>query len=66
MCGRYDNLIAREAYRLLFEARRLPHIDGGPLPLPEMHRRSRWRGRRHRLDRISPSYPDPTSNTAPS
>ena len=24
MCGRYDNLIAREAYRLLFEAQRSP------------------------------------------
>jgi hypothetical protein len=25
MGGRYDNLIAREAYRLLFQAKRLPH-----------------------------------------
>jgi putative SOS response-associated peptidase YedK len=24
MCGRYDNLIAREAYRGLFKANRLP------------------------------------------
>jgi len=30
MCGRYDNLIAREAYRLLFGARRLPQSNFPP------------------------------------
>ena len=30
MCGRYDNLIAREAYRLLFRATRLPPSNFPP------------------------------------
>jgi putative SOS response-associated peptidase YedK len=30
MCGRYDNLIAREAYRLLFRAERLPDSNFPP------------------------------------
>ena len=30
MCGRYDNLIAREAYRLLFRAERLPQSNYPP------------------------------------
>ena len=30
MCGRYDNLIAREAYRLLFRAERLPQSNFPP------------------------------------
>ena len=30
MCGRYDNLIAREAYRLLFRAKRLPQSNYPP------------------------------------
>ena len=30
MCGRYDNLIAREAYRLLFAAERLPQSNFPP------------------------------------
>jgi putative SOS response-associated peptidase YedK len=30
MCGRYDNLIAREAYRLLFRAQRLPQSNFPP------------------------------------
>ena len=30
MCGRYDNLIAREAYRLLFHATRLPQSNFPP------------------------------------
>ena len=30
MCGRYDNLIAREAYRLLFQAERLPPSNFPP------------------------------------
>ena len=30
MCGRYDNLIAREAYRLLFNAERLPQSNFPP------------------------------------
>ena len=30
MCGRYDNLIAREAYRALFRARRLPDSNFPP------------------------------------
>jgi putative SOS response-associated peptidase YedK len=30
MCGRYDNLIAREAYRLLFRATRLPQSNFPP------------------------------------
>jgi putative SOS response-associated peptidase YedK len=30
MCGRYDNLIAREAYRLLFKAMRLPPSNFPP------------------------------------
>ncbi len=30
MCGRYDNLIAREAYRLLFRAGRLPQSNFPP------------------------------------
>ena len=30
MCGRYDNLIAREAYRLLFRAKRLPQSNFPP------------------------------------
>ena len=30
MCGRYDNLIAREAYRRLFEAMRLPESNFPP------------------------------------
>jgi hypothetical protein len=40
MCGRYDNLIARDAYRGLFKAKRLPEeilsaamIVGEPNPL---------------------------------
>ena len=30
MCGRYDNLIAREAYRALFRAERLPDSNFPP------------------------------------
>ena len=30
MCGRYDNLIAREAYRLLFRPTRLPQSNFPP------------------------------------
>lgn len=30
MCGRYDNLIAREAYRLIFHAQRLPQSNFPP------------------------------------
>ena len=30
MCGRYDNLIAREAYRLLFNPARLPRSNFPP------------------------------------
>jgi putative SOS response-associated peptidase YedK len=30
MCGRYDNLIAREAYRALFRAKRLPQSNFPP------------------------------------
>ena len=30
MCGRYDNLIAREAYRLLFKVKRLPPSNFPP------------------------------------
>jgi putative SOS response-associated peptidase YedK len=30
MCGRYDNVIAREAYRLIFGARRLPESNFPP------------------------------------
>ena len=30
MCGRYDNLIAREAYRLLFRAERVPQSNFPP------------------------------------
>jgi putative SOS response-associated peptidase YedK len=30
MCGRYDNLIAREAYRILFHAQRLPQSNFPP------------------------------------
>jgi putative SOS response-associated peptidase YedK len=30
MCGRYDNLIAREAYKLLFRAERLPQSNYPP------------------------------------
>ena len=30
MCGRYDNLIAREAYRLLFRSKRLPQSNYPP------------------------------------
>jgi putative SOS response-associated peptidase YedK len=30
MCGRYDNLIAREAYRILFKAERLPRSNFPP------------------------------------
>jgi putative SOS response-associated peptidase YedK len=30
MCGRYDNLIAREAYRRLFQAQRLPQSNFPP------------------------------------
>jgi len=30
MCGRCDNLIAREAYRLLFNAERLPQSNFPP------------------------------------
>ena len=30
MCGRYDNLIAREAYRSLFKAARLPQSNYPP------------------------------------
>ena len=30
MCGRYDNLIAREAYRLLFRAERMPPSNSPP------------------------------------
>ena len=30
MCGRYDNLIAREAYRSLFKAERLPQSNYPP------------------------------------
>jgi putative SOS response-associated peptidase YedK len=30
MCGRYYNLIAREAYRLLFRAKRLPRSNLPP------------------------------------
>ncbi|MBC7770188.1 MAG: SOS response-associated peptidase family protein, partial [Phycisphaerales bacterium] len=30
MCGRFDNLIAREAYRLLFRTSRLPNSNHPP------------------------------------
>jgi putative SOS response-associated peptidase YedK len=30
MCGRYDNLIAREAYRSIFKAMRLPESNFPP------------------------------------
>ena len=28
MCGRYDNLIPRDAYRQIFRPSRLPHLQG--------------------------------------
>ena len=44
MCGRYDNLIAREAYRLLFQAERLPASNFRPATTSRRPIRSRLSG----------------------